>query len=260
MLIEAENSDEYDYSFPYRSALGSLMYAATSTRPDISAAVGIVSRFLEKPKLIHCNMVKQIFYYLRYTSSKGLFYGIKPNVSLIGYSDASWANNEDYRSISGTAFLLGSSLISWTSKKQDSTALSSTESEYIALTSAVQDALWFSELMNELEFKREPITIYEDNEACINMSKNPQEFKRTRHIQVRYHFIRDHVHSGDVDIAHVRTTDQLADLFTKGMNSRRLNDLTAKLGMYEPSEHGRELNYAPSGCILRRNCRGSVKL
>jgi hypothetical protein len=92
------------------------------------------------------------------------------------------------------------------------------------------------------------------------MSKNPQEFKRTRHIQVRYHFIRDHVHSGDVDIAHVRTTDQLADLFTKGMNSRRLNDLTAKLGMYEPSEHGRELNYAPSGCILRRNCRGSVKL
>jgi hypothetical protein len=91
-------------------------------------------------------MVKQIFYYLRYTSSKGLFYGSKPNVSLIGYSDPSWANNEDYRSISGTAFLLGNSLISWTSN----TALSSTESEYIAMTSAVQDALWFSELMNEL--------------------------------------------------------------------------------------------------------------
>jgi len=244
LLIEAEKSEESDHSFPYREIVGSLMYAATMTRPDLSTAVGIVSRFLARPKKIHCTMVKQILYYLRRTAHYGLAYGSDGKEQLTGYVDASWANNEDYTSLYGFAFLFGDSLISWSSKKQKNVVLSSTESEYITITHGAQEALWFLELLAELGIEQTTVPLLEDNEASINMCKNPQEYKRTRHIQVRYHFVRDLVKDKKIELIHCGTKDQLADLFTKGVSSVRLSYLLPRLGMYLHSQPGRELNYA----------------
>jgi hypothetical protein len=226
------------------------MYASTGTRPDITTAVSIVSRFLEKPKKIHCDMARQILYYLRYRPDYGLLFSSESSEKLVGYCDASWANNEDYSSISGFAFLFGKSLITWSSKKQASAALSSTESEYISLTSGTQEALWFQELLNELNIPQPTVKLYEDNQACINIAKNPQEYSRTRHIQVRYHFIRELIASGKIQVVYCPTADQLADLFTKGLSKSKIDPILSKLGI-QNYQHGRELNIAN---IIEANC------
>jgi hypothetical protein len=244
LLIDAEASDETDTDFPYREIVGSLMYAAIVTRPDISTAVGIVSRFLAKPKKIHCLMVTQILYYLRRTPNYGLFYGRGGNQKVVGYMDASFANNEDYTSLFGFAFFFGKSLISWCSKKQRTVVLSSTESEYMTITHGAQEALWFLELLNELGIEQKGVELFEDNEASINMSKNPQEYKRTRHIQFRYHFLRDLIKQGQIRLTHCPTANQLADIFTKGVSSTRLQELLPRIGMFMPLQHGRELKSA----------------
>lgn len=241
LLIKAEDSEEMEPGFPYREIVGSLMYAATGTRPDILTAVGIASRFCSNPKKVHCEMVRQILYYLKQYPEYSLDYQEENNPEILGYSDASWGNNEDYSSISGYLFLLGKSLISWSSKKQPVVALSSTEAEYVAASSAVQEALWLRSLMNELRFHQKCVKIYEDNEACINLSKNPQEYKRTRHIQVKYHMIRACVKEGIVELIYCPTKDQLADFLTKGVTGSRLNELISKIGINRTIQYGREL-------------------
>jgi hypothetical protein len=145
LLIDAELSNDYEPGFPYREIVGSLSYAATGTRPDISAAVSIVSRFLEKPKKIHCDMVRRILYYLRFKLILSFEFGKETDIQLKSYCDASWANPEDYASISGHLSLLGKSLISWSSKKQTVIALSSSEAEYISVSSATQEILWMKQ-------------------------------------------------------------------------------------------------------------------
>lgn len=244
LLIEASTSKETEPMFPYRSMVGSLMYAATGTRPDIMTAVGVVSRYLASPKTIHCKMVRQIFYYLRHFPDKALVYKKDQDPKLHGYCDASWANNEDYSSISGFAFLFGSSLVSWSSKKQPVIALSSTEAEYVTVTSAAQEALWFQYLLREIGYNQDTVIIHEDNEACINLSKNPQEYKRTRHIQVKYHFIRSLVKANKIKLQYCNTKNQLADILTKGVNGQRLRQICTLLGIIDNSKHGRELESA----------------
>ena len=252
LLIDADASGETDDGFPYRSVVGSLMYAATGSRPDITTAVGIASRYLSKPKAIHCEMVRQILYYLRQYPDYSLHYKKSLHPLIEGYCDASWANNEDYSSISGFAFTFGKSLISWSSRKQPVIALSSTEAEYVSVTSGAQEALWFSNLLNELGLNQHTVTIHEDNEACINLTKNPQEYKRTRHIQVKYHFIRSLVKAGKIALKYCNTKVQLADIFTKGVNAPRLKEICSKLGLIDSSKQERELNIAlmsACGCL-----------
>ena len=252
LLLDAAKSTETDTKFPYRSVVGSLMYAATGSRPDIAAAVGVVSRYLGNPKLIHCNMVRQILYYLRQYPNESLTFKASENPRLEGYCDASWANNEDYSSISGFAFLFGNSLVSWSSKKQPVIALSSTEAEYVTATSAAQESLWFQALLKELGHEQETIIIHEDNEACINLSKNPQEYKRTRHIQVKYHFIRSLVQARKIKLQYCKTQDQLADIFTKGVNGPRLRQISKLLGLQENLQQERELEFANNSLAWSR--------
>jgi hypothetical protein len=132
-------------------------------------------------------------------------------------------------------------LVSWLSKKQPVVALSSTEAEYIAVTGASQEALWFKSILEEIGIYQETVIIHEDNEACINLSKNPQEFKRTRHIQIKYHFIRQLVKEGKIRLQYCTTKNQLADLFTKGVNGPRLKELL--LILMPDSKHGKELRF-----------------
>ena len=119
--------------------------------------------------------------------------------------------------------------MSWSSKKQPVIALSSTEAEYVAATGASQEALWFKSMLSEIGIEQQTVTIHEDNESCIKLANTPQEFKRTRHIQVKYHFIRSLVKEGKIKLEFCPTKDQLADIFTKGVNGPRLKEIHVDL-------------------------------
>ena len=231
LLHQAETSEEKEDNFPYREIVGSLSYAASGTRPDISTSVSIVSRFLDKPKRIHCDMVRRILYYLRYRPELQLCYTNHSSTQINAFSDASWANAENYASISGHVILIGKNPVSCSSKKQPVVALSSTEAEYIAASATTQEVLWMKQLLEELGFRQQTVPINEDNEGCINLSKNPQDIKITRHIQVRYHFIRDHVKNGNIQLIPCKTQDQLADFLTKRVSGSSLYDILNRLGI-----------------------------
>jgi hypothetical protein len=235
LLIEANESTEKEPKFPYREMVGSLVYLSNGTRFDIAAAVSIVSRFMNDPKKIHCDMVRRIYHYLR-GNRKSLKFKLGGEIILKGGCDASWANAEDYSSIAGYYFKLGSSLISWQSYKQPVKALSTAESEYIALTSAFQEGIWLRQFLESIGYKQETTKIQEDNRACIFMAKNPQDKKRTRHIQVKYHWVRDQIENREFELEYVNTKDQLADIFTKGFLGPQLRDNCNKLGLV-PNKH-----------------------
>lgn len=231
-LQQIENApDDYEPNFPYRSAVGSLMYAMVSTRPDIATAVSVVSRYLHKPKKIHCDMVRKIFKYIKSNNEIGLYYDHSGNRELIGYVDASYANGINCHSISGYGFMLAGALISWNSQHQPIVALSTAEAEYIAVTPASQEGIWLILLLKNLGFPQETVVIMEDNQACIALSKNPQDHKRTKHIQVRYHFIREQIRDGKFSLKYCPTKSQLADMFTKGLPGKTLRNLRAGFGL-----------------------------
>ena len=171
--------DEEDPKFPYREMVGSLMYAMVGTRPDLAFPLQVVCQYMQAPKRVHCQLVRHIFKYCRF-NSYALEYSSENDMILRGWSDASYANNQDFKSTGGSCFKLGGSLLSWSSNKQNIVALSTAESELIALTAAAQEAIWMQTLLAELGFPQVPTTIFEDNQACIALAKNPQNHKRTK--------------------------------------------------------------------------------
>jgi hypothetical protein len=225
-------TDDIVSDFPYRSAVGSLMYAMIGTRPDIAAAVSIVSRHLENPKKVHCAMVIRIWQYLKANTELGLVYRQNGNSTLIGYVDASYANAEGARSMSGYGFMLADALISWVSQRQPVVALSTAEAEYVAVTSAAQEVVWLKLLLLGLGKPHSTIELMEDNQACILLSKNPQDHKRTKHIQVRYHYIREQITKGVFILKYCPTKSQLADIFTKGLGGPILRNLRSLIGVH----------------------------
>ena len=242
-LQEAELSDEYATDFPYRSMVGSLMYAMTGTRPDLAAAVSIVSRHLERPKKIHCELVRHIYWYLKSNPDYQLTYrpcGKEP--LLKGYVDAAYANQEGYKSTSGFAFTLNDSLISWYSGRQSVVAQSTAESEYYAAVKGANECVWLKQLLFDLGFAQGCVSLMEDNQACIILSKNPEDHKRTKHIQVKYHVLREYVSSKQLELIYCSTKSQLADLFTKILHGPILRAGLEKLGLVKFQQSGGELN------------------
>ncbi|KAG6616766.1 RxLR effector candidate protein [Phytophthora cinnamomi] len=153
---------------------------------------------------------------------------------LCGYSDADWAGDiESRRSTSGYAFMMNGGCISWRSKKQRTVALSSTEAEYMALSEATQEAVWLKVFLRELGemASDEAIKIYEDNQGSIALAKNPEFHKRTKHIDIRYHFVREKVEDGQVVLEYCSTKDMLADIMTKAITSVQFEVLRHKLGI-----------------------------
>ena len=170
------------------------MYAMLGTRPDIAYAVGLVSQFSTNPNSEHWAAVKRIFRYLAGTRGLGIHYGGGNTCG--GYSDSNWGGSQDRRSTSGYVFLMNTGAISWASKKQSVVALSSTEAEYMALTQAIKEVLWLRTLLVELGapwHAKEISTISCDNQGAIALSRNPGFHARSKYIDIRYHFIRDHV-------------------------------------------------------------------
>jgi hypothetical protein len=251
-LLKAQQSDEYETTFPYREMVGSLVYAANGTRFDITAAVSIVSRFANKPKKIHCDMVRKIYHYLR-ANPKRLKFTKGGDIKLVGYCDSSLGNLEDYSSLAGYCFMLGDTIISWKSFKEPVIALSTAEAEYIALTPAVQECIYLQQFLTGLGFITTKTEIHEDNNACIALAKNPQDKKRTRHIQIRFHWIRQQLDNGVFTLVPTKTHQQLADLFTKGLYGPQLRQMTTSLGLITDSVKQGENEYVDASQNRRRS-------
>ena len=202
----------------YQSVVGCLLYLSTRTRPDIAFAVGSVARHSAKPSKNHWTAVKRILRYLKGTSNFGLLYGHGQKTDLVGYCDADWAGDVDTRhSTSGYIFQIGGGAVSWRSKKQTCVALSTAESEYIALASALQEAVWMRLLMSNLNGEEvnslEPTVVFEDNTSAISISKNQQFHGRTKHIDIKYHYVREQVAAKTILLEYCKSEDMLADIF-----------------------------------------------
>jgi hypothetical protein len=174
----------------YRSMIGSLLYLCASL-PDIMLSVCMCARFQADPKEIHLRAVKRILRYLVQTPKFGLWYPKGSSFDLLGYSDVDWAGCKiDRKSTSGTCQFLGRSLVSWASKKQNSVALSTTEAEYIAAGHCCAQLLWMRQTLMDYGYKLSKFPLPCDNESAIRMTDNPVEHRRTKHIDIRYHFLR----------------------------------------------------------------------
>ena len=220
----------------YRGMIGSLLYL-TASRPDILFSVGLCARYQSCPKESHLSAVKRIFRYLIGTMNLGLWYPKNSNFEIISYSDADFAGcKSDRKSTSGTCHFLGNSLVSWFSKKQNSVALSTTEAEYIAAGSCCAQILWMKQTLKDFDVDFECTPIKCDNTSAINLSKNPILHSRAKHIDIRHHFLRDHIQRGDIMLDFVSTNFQLADIFTKPLSDERFSFIRRELGMTNINE------------------------
>jgi hypothetical protein len=178
--------------------------------------------------------VKRIIRYLVYTPKFGLWYPKGSSFDLIGYSDADWVGCKiDRKSTSGTCQFLRRSLVSWASKKQNSVALSTAEAEYIAAGHCCVQLLWIRQTLRYCDYKLSKVPLLCDNESAIRMADNPIEHSRTKHIDIRYHFLRDHQQKGDIEIAYVNTQNQLANIFNKPLDEKTFSKLRNELNILD---------------------------
>ncbi|GJZ35815.1 retrovirus-related pol polyprotein from transposon TNT 1-94 [Tanacetum coccineum] len=203
---------------PYANVVGSLMYLMVCTIPDIAYAVSIVSRYLANPGKNYWEAVKWILKYLKGTADVGLVYGRDQgkHVDVDGFVDADYAKDPDKgRSITGYVFMVHGCVVSWKATLQHVVALSTTEAEYMALTEAVKESIWLKGLLIELGVNLRSVVVNCDNQSAIHLSRNAMFHERTKHINVRYHFIREIVESKEIEVAKIGTKDNAADAFTK---------------------------------------------
>nr|GEZ04628.1 copia protein [Tanacetum cinerariifolium] len=213
----------------YRSMIGALM-CLTSSRSDILHATCLCARYQAKPTEKQLKEVKRIFCYLRGTVNMGTK---DSSFELTGFSDANYAGCKDtFKSTSDGAQFLGDKLISWSSKKQDCTALSTAKAEYVSLSACCTQVLWMRTQLTDYGFHFNKIPIYCDSKLAIAISCNPVQHSRTKHIVVRYHFKKQHVEKCTIKLYFVKTDFQLADLFTKALLVDRFNYLVRRLGMH----------------------------
>lgn len=204
---------------PYAVAIGSLMYASTGSRPDISFAVQTLSQFTSRPSDVHWASVKHVMRYLKGTIDTGLIFRADADLGLIGYSDADWAQSlTDRRSVSGYVFKIAGNTVSWSSKKQPTVALSTMEAEYIAVTHATKEAIWLRALLFEIDNRTPQATpLLTDNQAAIAFAHDHQFHSRSKHIDIRHHFIRERIQGGDVTLSHCASADNCTDMLTKAL-------------------------------------------
>ncbi|CAN1266801.1 Retrovirus-related Pol polyprotein from transposon RE1 [Linum perenne] len=218
----------------YRQLVGRLHYL-TITRPDISYGVQQLSQFQSSPTDLHLQAAHKVIRYLKQSPGQGLFFSRNTDLRLSGYSDSDWASCPDTRrSTTGFCLFLGSSLLSWKTKKQGTVSRSSSEAEYRALAQLCCEVQWMVSLLIDLGVKHEvPVKLFCDNQSAIYIAQNPVFHERTKHIEIDCHVIRERLQNGLISLHHVPTEIQLADLFTKGLPAPRLRMLLAKLGVLD---------------------------
>ena len=232
LKLRADEGQVLDDVTMYRKIVGSLI-DLTISRPDLSYTVGLESQFMQLPRKPHLDAVRRTLRYVSATLDYALFYEANTEVQLYGYTDADWAGSaSDRRSTSGFMFSLGSATVTWSSKKQPTVALSTTEAEYRGAAVAACEVAWLEMLLIDLGIQVQvPVVIYCDNLSSIQLARNPLFHARTKHIEVHYHFIRERVLDGDIDLTSVRTDEQVADIFTKALGAEKLRQFRSMLGV-----------------------------
>jgi Reverse transcriptase (RNA-dependent DNA polymerase) len=220
------------HNVPYCEAISTLNWAALSTHPDITFAVVTVACFASNPGPVHWEAVKRIFRYLAGTRDLWLSYG-ESKRTLEGYADTDGSMAEDRRTITGYAFLVDGSAVSWSSKQQEIISLSTTESEYVVAMHGGKEALWLRSLISEVfRTLQEPTTLFSDNQAAITLTCNHQYHARTKHIDVRYHWIHWVVEQGAIKVIYCPTDDMVTDALTKALPSAKVKHFAAGLGLH----------------------------
>lgn len=227
-------------NIPYQQAVGCLLHLSVCSRHDISFAVGRVARFMVNPGIAHWNAVIRIFRYLKRTINYALLFDGTCSTKLTAYADADWGGDtQGSKSTSGYMFFLFGAPISWRSSLQATVALSTTEAEYIALTDCMKEAIWISELLAELDIRTEVPELYanpdlfDDNKSAIVLCQDPVFHPRTKHIRIRFHFIREEILNKTAVLRYIPSADNVADILTKGLNKVIHNRLLKKLGLYD---------------------------
>lgn len=224
MSPKTEADIEKMANVPYQEVVGSLLFAAQVSRPDISYAVNNVSRFTQNPGPLHWTAVKRIIRYLKGTLKYRLKFDCSENKTseIVGYADADWASNpDDRRSVTGYVFLKNGTAISWATKRQATVALSTTESEYMAMSMAAQEALWLRRLSEEFQQCTNATVIHVDNQGAQHLAQNGSYHARTKHIDVRHHFLKEKIAEKLLDLKYVSTDRQVADSLTKAVEKKK---------------------------------------
>jgi hypothetical protein len=228
-----EEADEMR-SKPYLQAVGALMYLAVATRPDIAHSVGVLARFSKNPGLQHWKAVKHLFRYLKNTLDYKLTYSPHSSSELFTtYTDADHAGNPDNGcSTSGYIVKMGTGAISWSSRLQGVVALSTTEAEFVAATSAGQEILWLRNLFAEFGYKiTSASTLYIDNQSALSVAKNPEHHGRMKHLDLRFYWLRNEVEKGSIKMVHLRTDEMPADIMTKSLGRVKVGEMVRMIGL-----------------------------
>ena len=216
----------------YREVVGSLLYATTCTRPDLSWVVSNLSQHLANPDLSDWVKLKHVLKYVKGTLNYKLCYTKSADgLAVFGYSDSDWgASNSDRRSTTGYYFALNSAgpPISWKSRKQPTVALSSCEAEYMALSASTQEAMYLITVMKDYLISSKPV-IHSDSQSALSLIQNPIDHNRTKHIDIRFHFVREKYAGGLIDIRYIPREENVADLMTKAASKPYLNNFHVQL-------------------------------
>jgi hypothetical protein len=220
---------------PYREAIGSLMYVAIAMRPDISFAVSCLSQFLKNPGEVHWQAVKQVFRYLTGMRDQVLTYGTEQR-NLHGYTDADGASQEHCHVISRYAFIIDGGTVSWSSRKQELVTLSTAEAKYVAVTHATKECIWLRCLTGELFPSLHTQTmLFCDNQAALKLATDNNYHTCTKHIDIRFHFIRQVIASSAIKMVYCPTDDMMADVLTKALPRWKVMCHGLGLGLHQPS-------------------------
>jgi hypothetical protein len=221
----------------YAQLVGSLMYLSICTRPDISQAVGALARYMTKPTSTHWQAAKGVLRYLNGTSTYGITFGSSPSLNLTAYCDADYAGDLDSRrSTTGYVFILNGGSISWSSRLQQTVAVSTTEAEYMAAAVTIKEALWLRSLLSNLHLNITTVNINADSQGAIKLLKNPVFSMRSKHIDVIYHFARERVIRKDITFSYIKTDHMVADLLTKPVPTTKFNFCRNEMGITDPNK------------------------
>lgn len=229
--LDKTNAEKCRNDLPYRQLLGSLMYLSVLTRPDITFAVNFLSQFNNSYSDLHWKCAKRILRYLKGTRSLHLEYSYD-NSELLGFADADFAGNcIDRRSYTGFIFKWAGGAVSWECKKQYTVALSTTEAEYMAISEASKEAIYFRNVLHEFLGYYNCITVFNDNQSAQKLAENTLVNKRSKHIDVRYHFIREAISNKLCCLEYLPTNEMPADVLTKALCSVKHNKFCSMLGL-----------------------------